>query len=581
MVKRYDASLNRTAVLCASVALACAWLYACDGGKEELTALMPASEDARAPLGSDAMLPQRDGSVACGASQMICCEQGCNDGLACKSGLCVSAIAPVTCAAGAPAWSFVSETALPASMTPYQRATISLTFRNCSGAAVGAASNLKLGFSAPRDYDTFGVSRIALPADVPNASDVTFTTVLRAPPLTGTHAAKWGLVDEGRAWLNVESPLQSVSVQVAPSMATICPGVSADIGGGASASAALQTCVNQTSAGGVLEIPSGIYRLTSELRVNNAITLRTAGTTAASVSCWDRDSTACAVLRADDNLVAARGMFFVAANSGVNVDRIVIDGNRASRIASAAGVTCASGNNNGAGFNAHSDNCQGCSFTRGVSARALCGSGWEWVGEQATITNNVFIQNGDHNTKNMWSDGLTLLGSNGAIVKGNYFIDNSDIDFICGGATNAMFESNRVTHAQQATFGGIMLDNFNGGTTGNFIGTVVKNNTIGCGDMLCDFGMVLGPHSWYLSANIQGGTVTGNAIVGARIQINAEGAGTAANPLVASGNILGPTVTNAKYWCGQTHPATPFNVSPDSFVTTADATGHFAYHVCP
>jgi hypothetical protein len=118
-------------------------------------------------------------------------------------------------------------------------------------------------------------------------------------------------------------------------------------------------------------------------------------------------------------------------------------------------------------------------------------------------------------------------------------------------------------------------------TSGNFIGTVVRNNTIDCGDALCDFGMVLGPHAWYLSANIQGGTVTGNSIVGARIQINAEGAGTAANPLVASGNILGPTVASAKYWCGQTHPATPFNVSPDSFVTTADATGRFTYHVCP
>jgi hypothetical protein len=536
------------------MALVFASLYACDAGTEA----MPTERDAQVSDLAD-------------ASNVVERDTGVSD---------APVVAPGSCAAGAPPWAFVSEVAPPASMAPYEQATTTLTFRNCSGATVKASSNIRLGFSAPRDYDTFGIARLPLPADVPNASDVTFSAVLRAPPLTGAHPLRWDLVDEGRAWLNVTSPAHTVTVQAVAKMASICPGVSADIGGGASASAALQSCINQTPAGGTLEVPSGVYRITSELRIANAITLRTAGTTAASVDCWHHDSPACAVLRADDNLIAARGFFYVSATNGVHVDRIVMDGNRTARLTSTAAATCAGGTN-GAGFNAHSDNCQGCSFVRGVSARALCGSGWEWVGEQATIANNVFIQNGDHNKNMMWADGLTLLGSNGASVRNNHFVDNSDIDFICGGATNAVFENNVVTHSMQATFAGIMLDNFNGGTSGNFIGTVVRGNTIGCGDALCDFGMVLGPHAWYLSANIQGGTVTGNTIVGARIQINAEGAGTAANPMVASGNTLGPTVTSAKYWCGQTHPATPFNVSPDSFVTTSDATGRFSYHVCP
>jgi hypothetical protein len=294
----------RTLILCSGFAFTLAWLYACDGGSEtpgpgtlsEQDAAAPSGSDATAASGFDATQKEREGGT----------------------------VAPAACTAGAPAWAFVAETAPPASMTLYQLVTTTLTFRNCSGATVSAASNLKLGFSAPRDYDIFGISRIALPADVPNASEVTFTAVLRAPPLTGSHAVKWGLVDEGRAWLNVESPMHNISVQVAPTIATICPGVSADIGGGASASAALQACINQTPAGGTLEIPSGIYRVSSELHITSPITLRTAGTTATSVSCWHHDSSACAVLRADDNLVTTRGFFFVSASGGVNVDRIVL-----------------------------------------------------------------------------------------------------------------------------------------------------------------------------------------------------------------------------------------------------------------
>jgi hypothetical protein len=216
-----------------------------------------------------------------------------------------------------------------------------------------------------------------------------------------------------------------------------------------------------------------------------------------------------------------------------------------------------------------------------MSARALCGTGWEWTGDNAIIEGNVFYQNGDHNASYMWADGLTLLRSNSAQVRNNQFYDNSDIDFICGGATNALLETNQVIHAVQGTFGGLMLDNFNSSTPGKFQGTLLRNNNVSCGNQLCDFGIVLGPHAWYQSPNIEGGTVTGNTVVGAKMQMIAEGAGTAADPIVVNGNTLGASTARATFGCGQTRDTAVFNVSPDSFVTTADSTARFTYHDCP
>lgn len=546
-----------------------------------------APTDGAARDGSIADAGSPEGSVpACGATGGACCADAlCNAGLVCTAGACVGAIKPSTCANGAPAWAFVSEIAPAATMQPYQRSTMFVTFRNCSGATVprvdaGAASGVKLGFSAPRDYDPFGLSRVALPADVPNASEVTIPIVLRAPPLTGGYFLRWGLLDEGKAWLPAESTAHVVDVQAVAKTMTICPGVVADVGGVASATQAVATCIANTPSGGTLELPAGVYRIDGELSITKPITLRTQGTLAGDPGCWDHESPACVVLRAADQLNVPRGFFYVRAASGVNLDRIVLDGNRGARLTSAAAATCAGGNN-GAGFNAHSDTCVGCSFRRSMSARALCGTGWEWTGDNAVIERNVFYQNGDHTKKGMWSDGLTLLSSNGASVHDNRFVDNSDIDFISGGAANATFDGNTVQHVLQASFGGLMLDNFNGGTSGNFTGAVVKGNSINCGAELCDFGIELGPHPWYLSANIQGGSVTGNVVSGAKIQINAEGAGTAGKPVVVSGNLLGPSPASAVFGCGQTRTATAFNVSPDSFVTTSDATAKMTFHGCP
>jgi hypothetical protein len=277
------------------------------------------------------------------------------------------------------------------------------------------------------------------------------------------------------------------------------------------------------------------------------------------------------VLRADSTTLPSggntRGFLRLgelnAPVSMVTLDHILVDGNRGARLGSTAAMHCAAGQN-GDGISIGA-NCASCTMTGMASARALCGSGLEWDGDGITVKNSVFFGNGDHNTQNMWSDGLTIHKSDNAVVDGSMFIDNSDVGFISGGGVNASFTNNYAAQITQTSFAAMMLDNFNSAALGNFTGASLKNNTVLC-PAGCHFGIELGPHPWYQSPNIQGGTVTGNTVVGANIEINAQGAGTAASPTVVSGNNLGPTPSSAMFQCGNVSGLSPLNVSAESHV---------------
>jgi hypothetical protein len=500
-----------------------------------------------------------------------------------------AAVSPYACGAATTAAVFVTEVPPPATLQPYQVVQTAVTFANCgtqtwTATAAGAPTGFKLGFDAPRDDDTWGAGRVALPADVPVGFQVTVPLTVRATPLTGPHSYAWAIVDEGVAWLAAPSPTHSIDVEASALMATLCSGVQADIGGGASASAQVQQCIDATPSGGTLELPAGVYRVTSPIQLDQPITLRTQGTAGVGAGCLDANGPACAVLRADEALnPTTRGFFLFGATNDVAVDHIVIDGNRALRLGGGAAAACAGGNN-GPGINAGTTGCTGCSLHFGVSARAVCGSGWEWgSGDNALIANSVFRENGDHYTQNMWSDGLTVNRSNGATIQGNRMIDNSDVDLIYGGGTNATVQGNSIVHLAQASFAGLMLDNFNGTTSGDFTASQVTGNSVSCGAQLCDFAIELGPHPWYVSANLIGGTVSGNTAAGGKFNINAEGAGTAASPMIITGNTTGPAPANATFNCGS-RASTSFNVSPDSNVSLQagpQPTASIQFHLCP
>ena len=161
--------------------------------------------------------------------------------------------------------------------------------------------------------------------------------------------------------------------------------------------------------------------------------------------------------------------------------------------------------------------------------------------------------------------------------------DNSDVGFICGGSRAGSLKDNTITQSLQPSFAGLMLDNFNGVTHGDFTGATVTGNTVSCGSHQCDFGIELGPHPWYLSTNILGGTVSGNSVANAKQGINVEGAGTAGSPIRVFANTITGSSSSAQFLCG-TKTCSAYNISPDSVVDRNGETAAvttWTWHNCP
>lgn len=350
-------------------------------------------------------------------------------------------------------------------------------------------------------------------------------------------------------------------------MVQLCANQYADSTGASSADAALQACIDATVTDGTLEIPAGTYRVDNQIQISRPITLRTKGTAGVAERCLG--STPCATLLAAPTFYVSGGILALRTTSNlpplsnVHLDHLILDGNRSGRIGSPAHQQCVAGQNRW-GFNAIASDCTNCSFTNSASVRALCGTGFEWTGDNATITNSEFNANGDHYTRNTWADGLTVLQSNGALITNNLFAENSDISLIIGGGQKAKVENNLIRQQQMNAFAGFMMDNFNGTTSGDFTGAVISGNTVICDR--CNFGMNLGPHPWYLTRNIIGGEVKENIVRGGMIALNVDGAGSEKNPLVIIGNDLGPPRELVRAGCAY---ATRFSVSPrpDSWLT--------------
>lgn len=365
-------------------------------------------------------------------------------------------------------------------------------------------------------------------------------------PFTGACSCAGGFNSQAHRVLTDESKglVSSTLYSCVPSVAAqhLCPGLLpnpnadlADPTGANPANEALQSCLNAQPVDAVFEIPAGHYRLDKQLKVKGPKTLRTQGTAQVTESCLG--TTPCATLFAGPELYEQGGLLAANATSGVVFDHIVLDGNRVARIGSNAYKGCKAGNN-GWGFNAKASNCKDCSFNYSASINALCGTGFEWRGDDANIHHSIFSGNGDHFDTRVWADGLTLLQSNNAVVTDNQFIDNSDIGFIVGGGRNAKIKNNVIKQRAMRAFAGVMLDNFNGGTSGDFTGAVISDNNVQCDQDKCLYGMNLGPHAWYQSRNIFGGSVVGNIISGGAIALNVDGVGTDTDPMYISGNTL-------------------------------------------
>lgn len=462
-----------------------------------------------------------------------------------------------------------------------------VVMRNTGRDTWTGASGFKLGAVGDAD-DFYGPDTRVYLADgveVPPGGEAVFEVPLVAPGSAGARDTDWQMVLEHVQWFGAVAkaridvtcgggggPTPPAGGEVA-----LCAGVWADASGQRPATEALQACADRTREGGVLELPPGTYRMDRQLWLARPITLRTAGTAGQGGSCLA--GVACAVLRAAPDLYVENG-FVAIAGEGVHFEHVVLDGNRQARLGSRAAAVCAGGFNR-VGFNATAQECRGCSFHHSASINALCGSGFEWLGDEASVIGSTFRDNGDNARHMMWSDGLTLLRSDGAVVRNNEFIDNSDIGFISGGARGGVFVDNVVRQQRQLAFGGLMLDNFNGNTHGDFDGAELRGNQVDCTNQQCDYGIVVGPHAWYPSTNTRGGAVTGNLVRGARMGIVVSGGGTPDAPVALYGNDVAGSPSSARFQCGQRQSGNVV-VAPDSYVDTrGEPVLRFAVDGCP
>ncbi|RKH09930.1 hypothetical protein D7V97_15140 [Corallococcus sp. CA053C] len=479
---------------------------------------------------------------------------------------------------------FVSQS-VPTSLSAGQTASVSVTMLNTGTNVWTAANNYSLGAQNPQDNATWGFGRVNLaPGEaIARNGQKTFTFAITAPPTAGTYNFQWKMLQEGYIWFGALSPNVAISVTQPP--VTLCPGVAVTADGTSDLGPALQGCINATPSGGTLEIPAGTYGIATQVLITKPFTLRTQGLAGSTANC-EAPGVTCAVLKALPTFNANVGGFLaVQSTHDVTLDHLILDGNRAARLGTPAASQCASGNNY-SGFNSRMSDCTACRFTHNVSKNALCGTALEFRGHDGTVINSVFRSNGQNATSNLWSDGLTIHYSDRVTVTGNTFVDNSDVALILGGGRYAVVTNNAISQPGQVVFAGLMLDNFNGGTSGDFTGAVVTGNTIDCASARnCHFGINLGPHAWYQSTPILGGDVHGNVVASARQGINVDGAGTSASPLVLYGNTVSNAAPgSASFLCGS-HSTSPLNINTaDSVVNrngdTAPMTA-FPWHGCP
>src|SRR5262245_32049087 len=204
---------------------------------------------------------------------------------------------------------------------------------------------------------------------------------------------------------------------------------------------AIQACIDRAPGASIIEIPAGNYLLNHQIVVSTPITIRTPRSAGTS-SCVDAPE-ACAVLVAAPDLADQWGLLVVRSTTNVTLEHLVLDGNRAARTESASARSCLNGDNT-YGFNASVLECEGCRIADVVSRNAVCGTGMVWIGANATIEQSAFRSNGDAATRNMWSDGLTLLSAPRSSIRDNTFENNSDVDLIIGFGVDSRVERNTI-----------------------------------------------------------------------------------------------------------------------------------------
>lgn len=404
---------------------------------------------------------------------------------------------------------------VPLILSPGATASVLITMRNIGTATWTAADAFHLGAHNPRDNSTWGLARVHLEAGdaIAPGEDKTFSFDITAPQAPGVHNFHWRMLKELEVWFGEFSRYQPI--MVGGGGATVCEASRALVGTDQDARPAIQGCIDSAPAGGIVELPAGVYRVDGAILISQApITLRTEGADITSPRC-ERINHSCAELSASTSFADAGGLLQVAS-AGTIVDHLVLNGNKEARRFTASGQSCADGSNSH-GFNMRLQG-DGCTVSNSVSHSALCGTGLEVSGafNKVVVWRNTIAGNGVHGAQGMWADGLTVHDYASSTFAENVFVDNTDIDFILGGCQGCFIHDNTITHSPDfdgGAFAALMLHAWPGGaTSGDYTGSDTSGNVIDCGsDRRCGFGLYIGPDAWY-DADTFGGTVHHNTI---------------------------------------------------------------------
>jgi hypothetical protein len=287
------------------------------------------------------------------------------------------------------------------------------------------------------------------------------------------------------------------------------------------ASDLLQTCIAATPEGTALELGPGRYLVSRPIRIDRAITIRTRGVREDAARCG-RNAIACAEIAASASL-AEPGGFLTSLNptTGLVIDHVTVDGNRAARLATASADRCRASENQ-YGVNADLRSCTGCRVTNSLFVNALCGTGlhvWD-----VDVVSSLFADNGSHTNDSLWADGLTVGRCDGSRTLNNDFRDNTDVDLIFGSGYGCVGRGNRIVHGGDPAKGAfVAMSIFTWYTTGPYFGADFAFNDIACNGQ-CGIGLglgsdgAMGPHFTF----IEGGSVHDNRVSGAHQGISVD-----------------------------------------------------------
>ena len=101
---------------------------------------------------------------------------------------------------------------VPLTMRAGTTNNVTVTMRNTGTRTWTALESYRLGSQSPADNATWGLRRVALPANVAPGANAVFTFPVKAPSTTGSYVFGWKMIQEGVTWFGTISPNTTITV---------------------------------------------------------------------------------------------------------------------------------------------------------------------------------------------------------------------------------------------------------------------------------------------------------------------------------------------------------------------------------